>query len=144
MADMSKIDPDDGLIWYRSAGVSTVHYVPRGTLGPHKYKTIVDNFTGVEYQVRVTIRNLVTTRAALSNLGGIRRKELMYTEDQFDMIRSAMWNVYNGRINFTIGAQILKELGWAHLPGQTPLSMGKMAQWYEVHVKYRKRGILWP
>lgn len=136
---------NEGLTWYRTPGLFKIHYVPRGTYGRRKYKTIVHSITGVEWQCRISLTGRLNTRPILiPNEDGSKTKELMYTEDQYDIIRSVVWNIHHKRIGMTHAFLILQSLGWTHLPGQTPLSVGKIVKWYGNHIRYRRKGILWP
>jgi hypothetical protein len=116
-----------------------------------RYRLIHDNMSGQDWYCPLTsdgqLEPKIRPQKRVGNRDGtyVRIIELPYTNEQFDMIATSLWLLGHGWIASEIYHLLLDErLHWTHLPGQTPLSIGKINSWYSNHVKQLRKGIVWP
>jgi hypothetical protein len=69
-----------------------------------------------------------------------------YTEEQYDLIRVAVWYmiVKEWKARWVYELLTHPDVGFPQLPGQTPLTARKVHVWKMVYRAYLSRGLLWP
>ena len=128
-----------------------VFYVPYGWLNNSEFVLLTDVTTGLDWYCRVLPNGELTSEMPAEYFRDhenrkIRVRELRYTYKQYEVIRTCVWRMstqdWSPKEIFALLSDY--RLNWEHLPGQTPLTVGKVAKWYQIHVKHLAKGIQWP
>lgn len=139
--------------WLSAEG-RTIH-VPFGTITSKKdfikvydpmsgeYWWAVDNGHGAPVEKWRAGKSF--TQTTLPNGGGVVKRqvrELVYTEEQYELIGWALWRMDNGwtpQETF----QVLR-LFWTVERGQTPLTWRTLIAWRRTRSSMQKKGLIWP
>lgn len=148
-------EENGGFVYWRDKP-GTIH-VPYGTLSGRKAKekklTFVvqyDNQSQQEWLAQLSqfgeihIRKHKTVKK-MEDGKYVGVAEDRYTEDQYDLIRVALWYLNNGWKAKEVYVLLTHpSIAFPLYPGQTPLTAAKIRSWKLMYVSNLTRGFLWP